>query len=132
MGIPLEFLWLGHTMVNAWVEHVRAWSKANGVSYMCAVSKPECRAAYKGGKAVVAGKKMVQSELLEKYPAYSAHKEAKKSRNKKLFKELNLERLKRAQKAAEKPKVRMGKTVRVPKSKLGGEMVGILPSQIME
>lgn len=38
-------------MANAWVEHVRKWSAANGVSYMCAISKPECKAAYKGGKA---------------------------------------------------------------------------------
>jgi len=38
-------------MANAWIEHVRKWSKDNGVSYMCAISKPECKAAYKGGKA---------------------------------------------------------------------------------
>jgi len=90
-------------MVNAWVEHVRRWSKANGVSYMCAISKPECKAAYTGGK------------------------------EKKLFKEINMERLRRAKRAAEsKPKVRMGKTIRVPKSKLGNGMVGIDSSMIKE
>ena len=117
--------------MTAWTDHVKKWASEHNKTYGCSISDPRCKASYKGGKTA-AGKKMVQSELLEKYPAYSAYKEAKKSRNKKLFKELNLERLKRAQKAAEKPKVRMGKTVRVPKSKLGGEMVGILPSQIME
>lgn len=43
-------------MANAWIEHVRRWSAANRVSYMCAVSKPECRAAYQSGKPAKAAK----------------------------------------------------------------------------
>jgi len=37
-------------MANAWIEHIRRWSKANGVSYGCAISKPECRASYQAKK----------------------------------------------------------------------------------
>ena len=33
-------------MVNAWVEHIRAFSKKNGISYMCAISNPEAKASY--------------------------------------------------------------------------------------
>lgn len=38
-------------MANKWVEHVRKWSAENGVTYMCATSMPECKEAYKKGKA---------------------------------------------------------------------------------
>ena len=34
-------------MVNPWVQHVKKWSKQNNVSYGCAISLPECKAAYK-------------------------------------------------------------------------------------
>lgn len=38
-------------MANKWVEHVRKWSADHGVTYMCATSMPECKEAYKKGKA---------------------------------------------------------------------------------
>jgi hypothetical protein len=41
-------------MANAWIEHVRRWSKANNETYMCAVTKPECRASYKTGRPLKA------------------------------------------------------------------------------
>lgn len=34
-------------MANKWVEFVRDFAKRNNVSYMCAVSKPECKAEYR-------------------------------------------------------------------------------------
>ena len=34
-------------MPNAWIEHVKQWSKANNVSYGCAISLPECKEAYR-------------------------------------------------------------------------------------
>jgi hypothetical protein len=58
-------------MANAWVEHVRRWAKANGVSYGCAVSKPECKASYGQAK----NKTATQNELKAKYPAYAEHRE---------------------------------------------------------
>jgi hypothetical protein len=33
-------------MANRWIEFVRKWSAKEGISYACAVSKPECRAEY--------------------------------------------------------------------------------------
>jgi hypothetical protein len=41
-------------MPNAWVEHTRAFAKANGMSYGCAISDPKNKESYhakKGGKA---------------------------------------------------------------------------------
>ncbi len=52
-------------MVNSWVEHVRRWSKDNGFSYMCSISKPECKAAYRSPQAAAAKSKM-QTELKSK------------------------------------------------------------------
>lgn len=72
-------------MVNSWVEHVRKYAKDNSLSYMCAATDPECRSSYKARKDAVArstkGMKTVKNR-------------AKQS--KKLFGELNVERLKRA------------------------------------
>lgn len=33
-------------MANRWIEFVRKWSANAGISYACAISKPECRAEY--------------------------------------------------------------------------------------
>jgi hypothetical protein len=33
---------------NKWTDHVRAFASSKGVSYMCAMSMPECSASYKG------------------------------------------------------------------------------------
>lgn len=70
-----------HRMANAWIEHVRKWSKTNSISYGCAVSNAECKAAYKNRKTSAA-KKEVHTELLEKYPAYAEHKKTKSSTHK--------------------------------------------------
>ena len=35
-----------YKMANRWIEFVRKWSAKAGISYACAVSKPECRAEY--------------------------------------------------------------------------------------
>ena len=37
-------------MVNAWVEHIKAFAKKNNISYGCALSNPACRATYKPKK----------------------------------------------------------------------------------
>jgi len=34
-------------MPNAWTNHIKEWAKKNNVSYMCAMSQPACREAYK-------------------------------------------------------------------------------------
>ena len=34
-------------MPNAWVTHVKQYAAANNTSYGCALSMPECKAAYK-------------------------------------------------------------------------------------
>ena len=34
-------------MPNRWVTHVKQWAAANGVSYGCAMSMPECKQAYR-------------------------------------------------------------------------------------
>lgn len=97
--------------MNPWVEHVRAFAKRRGVSYMCASSMPDCREEYQARKGAVERSVKGKSKI----------DTAKQS--KKLFKELNLERTKRAMKTppapAPAPKtVRAGKTVTVAKSKL--------------
>jgi len=45
-------------MPTAWIEHIKKWSKENGMSYMCAVGNPQCRAAY------TPVKKMTQAEAI--------------------------------------------------------------------
>jgi hypothetical protein len=40
--------------MNQWIEHVRAFAKARNLSYMCAATDPECRAAYKTGRPLKA------------------------------------------------------------------------------
>ena len=37
-------------MVNKWIDHVRQFSKANGLSYACALSTAECKASYQSSK----------------------------------------------------------------------------------
>jgi hypothetical protein len=37
-------------MANAWVEHIKRFARANGKSYGCALSDPQCRATYKNAK----------------------------------------------------------------------------------
>jgi hypothetical protein len=34
-------------MVNAWVEHVKRFARDNNISYMCAISKEECKTSYR-------------------------------------------------------------------------------------
>lgn len=34
-------------MPNAWTNHIKEWAKENNMSYMCAMSQPACREAYK-------------------------------------------------------------------------------------
>jgi len=41
---------------NRWTDHVKAFARKNNLSYMCAMSNPECSASYKGVKAVKAVK----------------------------------------------------------------------------
>lgn len=107
-------------MPNAWIQHVKDWSKSHGISYGCAISKPECKSAYQGRKAAV-----------ERSVKGKAKVDTKKQ-SKKLFEELNLERLKRASasSAPSMPTVRVGKKVRVKKSQLGKNMVGMRPEDV--
>ena len=34
-------------MANAWIEHVKKYSKDNNKSYGCSISDPQCKATYK-------------------------------------------------------------------------------------
>lgn len=108
-------------MVNAWVEHVRAWSKANGVSYMCAVSKPECSAAYRSAPKKLRVKMPMPEEINARQMGPISP-----------LAETSITNFRRkAARRAKKPTVRMGKTVKVPKSKLNA-MVGMDSSMIKE
>jgi hypothetical protein len=42
-------------MPNAWIEHIKQFSKDNNVSYGCALSMPECKDSYK--------KKLIQNMI---------------------------------------------------------------------
>jgi len=72
-------------MVNPWIAHVRAFAKSRNLSYMCAATEPECKSSYKARKDAVIrstkGKKAVKNPSKQ---------------SKKLFSELNMERLRRA------------------------------------
>ena len=46
---------------NKWTDHVRAFATSKGVSYMCAMSDPQCSATYKGRKP-----KMTKEQKKEK------------------------------------------------------------------
>ena len=37
-------------MPNAWIEHIKSWSRKHNVSYGCALSMPECKNAYHSKK----------------------------------------------------------------------------------
>ncbi len=37
-------------MPNAWISHIKEWAIRNGVSYGCALTKPECKASYHAKK----------------------------------------------------------------------------------
>ena len=37
-------------MVNAWVEHIKAFAKKHKIAYGCALSNDQCRATYKPKK----------------------------------------------------------------------------------
>lgn len=96
-------------MPNPWIEHVRRWSKANSVSYMCSVSMPECREEYQAKKSAVERSVKGKSKI------------DTKTQSKTLFKELNLERTKRAMKAVpapQAPNIRIGKIVKIKKSEM--------------
>jgi hypothetical protein len=65
--------------MTKWTDHVKSWAAANNKSYGCAISDPRCKASYRSG-ATVTGKKEVQNELIEKYPAYAEYKKKKNMR----------------------------------------------------
>lgn len=44
-------------MPNAWTNHIKQWAKDNNMSYMCAMSQPACREAYKKPEKVKKTKK---------------------------------------------------------------------------
>ena len=71
-------------MANSWVEHVRKYAKDHSLSYMCAATEPDCKSSYKARKdAVIRSTKGMKTV---KNPT---------KQSKKLFGELNVERLKR-------------------------------------
>ena len=93
--------------MNPWVQFVREFAKRRNLSYMCSASTPECRQEYQAKKSAV------------QRSAKGKAKVDTKTQSKKLFKELNLERTKRAMKqplvaAATQPvkTIRVGKTVK--------------------
>ena len=51
-------------MGNPWTEHVKEWAKKKGVSYMCAMSTPECRTSYTPQKQLK--KQMKEAKRAEK------------------------------------------------------------------
>lgn len=93
-------------MPNPWVQFVREFAKRKGVSYMCASSMPECREEYQAKKSAV-----------ERSTKGKAKIDTKKQSTE-LFRELNLERTKRAMKQPQPANMRVGKKVTVKKSQL--------------
>ena len=72
-------------MANPWVAHVRAFAKSRGLSYMCAATEPECKSSYQARKdAVMRSKKGMKTV------------KNRSKQNRKLFGEINVERLRRA------------------------------------
>jgi len=47
-------------MANAWIEHVRAFAKANGLSYGCALTNNDCKSSYKRPEKPLKKKDQVQ------------------------------------------------------------------------
>ena len=45
-------------MPNAWTNHIKEWASKNNMSYMCAMSQPACREAYKKPEKVKKPKKV--------------------------------------------------------------------------
>jgi hypothetical protein len=75
---------------NPWVIHVKEWSKANNVSYGCAISKPECKEAYQKKKnktnREIAKKPASIRQAFPKSKTTAVSKEAPKVSNKKVSK----------------------------------------------
>jgi len=67
---------------NPWIEHVRNFAKANNVSYLCAITMPECKASYRnksdtGNKIKYIyqlGNRVLFKILNETYDTYIVHK----------------------------------------------------------
>jgi hypothetical protein len=51
---------------NSWTDHVRAFATKNNLSYMCAMSDPQCSATYKGAKPKRAVKAVRSKPLTKK------------------------------------------------------------------
>ena len=77
-------------MPNAWIEHVKEWSKENNLSYGCAISKPECKEAYQKKKnktnLEIAKKPASIRQAFPKSKTTAVSKEAPKVSNKKVSK----------------------------------------------
>jgi DNA phosphorothioation-dependent restriction protein DptG len=75
---------------NPWVIHVKEWSKANNVSYGCAISKPECKEAYQKKKnktnLEIAKKPLSILQAFTKIKTTAVSKQAPKVSNKKVSK----------------------------------------------
>jgi len=63
--------------MTVWTDHVKKWAREHGITYGCAVSKPECSQDYHGVKKSKKMKWEVQSQLKSLYPAYAQYREEK-------------------------------------------------------
>ena len=61
-------------MPNAWVTHVKQYAAANKTTYGCALSMPECKAAYKKEPTKVPKTKESKKEDTKVYSRESAKK----------------------------------------------------------
>ena len=77
--------------MTVWTDHVKKWAREHGITYGCAISKPECSLAYRGPKPkplnrkekvqiekAVKQRKEVEGELKVLYPPYSMAREYKR------------------------------------------------------
>jgi hypothetical protein len=51
---------------NKWVEHVKAYAKQHGLSYMCAATDPNCSKSYKEGKTPTTKTKAITASVVAK------------------------------------------------------------------
>ena len=64
-------------MPNAWTNHIKEWASKNNMSYMCAMSQPACREAYKKPEKVKKPKKAKVAKAPKKAKVAEVAKVAK-------------------------------------------------------
>ena len=62
-----DILYISEMSSNKWTEHVRAYAKQHGLSYMCAATDPNCSKSYKEGEHPLQKLKQLQHLYLQKH-----------------------------------------------------------------